>query len=435
VPSARLLWIGGVIVFPAMAAEGLLPSARVAAAALVSAIFSAAVIDALLEPRALAGVRVELPALLRLVQGCSAPIPVTLHHQQRKARQLRVGFNVPDGVELDPEERWVSLPPLSPASQIGWECWPRRRGTFRLHDCFLEAPSPLGLWTVRRRQEVALELRVYPNLRDRGTMQALRRGMENLHVTRQIGRGREFEKLREYSPGDSSEEIHWKTTARRGRPITKVYRVERTQEIYLVLDVSRLSARADGGDAALEWAIKAALTLGAITERSGDLVGVAAFAQRVEAFVRARRGKRHYAAYRDALNELHPQAVSPDFDEIAIFLLARLQRRCLIIFLTALDDPVIGDHFRRATRLLAQRHLVMAAAPRPSSAKPLFQHQEVESSEDIYRALAGHLAWRKLRALQGALSRQGVTLVLLEPQMFAAGLAQLYDDAKQRQLI
>ena len=61
-------------------------------------------------------------------------------------------------------------------------------------------------------------------------------------TTASIGKGREFEKLREYIPGDSYDEIHWKATAKRGRPVTKVFQIERTQEVYVVIDASRLSA-------------------------------------------------------------------------------------------------------------------------------------------------------------------------------------------------
>src|SRR5439155_1828093 len=75
----------------------------------------------------------------------------------------------------------------------------------------------------------------------------LHRGAFGLHAERQVGKGREFEKLREYVPGDGYDEIHWKATAKRGRPITKVFQIERTQEIYVVIDASRLSARSVKG--------------------------------------------------------------------------------------------------------------------------------------------------------------------------------------------
>ncbi len=44
-------------------------------------------------------------------------------------------------------------------------------------------------------------------------------------------------------PEDGFDEIHWKATAKRRHPITKVFQVERTQEVYAVIDASRLSAR------------------------------------------------------------------------------------------------------------------------------------------------------------------------------------------------
>src|SRR5258708_1628120 len=80
-------------------------------------------------------------------------------------------------------------------------------------------------------------------LRGADDLKALRRGSEGMRALRQIGRGREFEKLREYVPGDGFDEIHWKATARHGHPITKVFQVERTQEVYVVIDSSRLAGR------------------------------------------------------------------------------------------------------------------------------------------------------------------------------------------------
>ena len=241
--------------------------------------------------------------------------------------------------------------------------------------------------------------------------------------------------MREYVSGDSMDEIHWKATARRGHPITKVFQVERTQEIYVVIDASRLSARPAGGETALERALAAALLVGVAAERRGDLFGLAAFSHQVEAFVRARSGKAHYAACRDAIYQLQPRPVSPDFDEIATFLRLRLRKRSLLLFLTSLDDPVLAENFVRATRLLARRHLVLAGMLRPKAAHPLFEDARVESSEDIYRQLAGHLAWKHLRELERTLARQGVRLALIEPEKIAGSLIGLYDEVKQRQLL
>lgn len=435
VPSARLIWLAGAVGFPAAIVAAVTPAARGIAIAALGLIAILAVADALLRGRSLAGIRIALPELTRCYKDRESTIRVRIVNSSRRARRVRVGLPAPEGIDAANEEQIVELPAGAEAAEFPWTFVPRRRGRYRIDAGYLEAPSPLGLWLARRRDETAFELRVYPNLRRDSDLKALRRGIEGLHAFRQIGRGREFEKLREYIPGDSIDDIHWKATARRGRPVTKVFQVERTQEIYVVIDASRLAGRPAGDETSLERSITAGLITGAAAERRGDLFGLAAFSDRVESFTRARNGKAHYAACRDAIYELQPRPVSPDFDEIATFLRLRLRRRALLLFLTSLDDPVLAENFARATHLLARRHLVIAGMLRPASARELFHDVDVESAEEVYRHLAGHLSWRRLRELEATLARQGVRLALMEPGNFSAGLIGLYDEVKQRQLL
>lgn len=435
VPSARLIWLVTLLGFPAAVAAGLAPQLLIPAIATIGILVAVAIADALMRHRALAGIRVETPPLVRFFKDREAEIRIRVHNPAKQARRLRIGIAAPEGLATPDEERLVDLPPGADLAEFSWTWTPQRRGRYLFDACYLESPSPLGMWTVRRREPIALEIRVYPNLRRHGDLKALRRGAEGLHVMRQLGRGREFEKLREYAAGDGFDEIHWKATARRGRPITKVFQVERTQEIYVIVDASRLSARPAGAETALERAIVAGLVLCAAAERRGDLFGLAAFSHQVDAFVRARNGKAHYAACRDAIYELHPRLTSPDFDEIATFLRLRLRRRSMLLFLTSLDDPVLAENFARATQLLASRHLVMAGMLRPPSAQPLFHDPRVESSADIYRQLAGHISWKRLREVEATLGRRGVRLALLDPEKFSSGLIRLYDEVKQRQLL
>jgi len=433
VPGSRLIWLVAAVGFPAAVIAALSTNAR--AWAFVGLVVVAAGIDAMLQGRALKGIRVETPHLVRFFKDREGEIRVRVHNAARTARRIRVGMVAPEGIEAAGEDFVVELPNGAEAADFSWRCTPRRRGQYRIEACYLEAASPLGLWEARRVEAVTLEIRVYPNLRRDEDLKALRRGAEGMHALRQVGRGREFEKLREYVAGDGFDDIDWKATARRGRPITKVFQVERTQEIYVVIDASRLSARPVGGETELERAIVASLITGAAAEKRGDLFGLAAFSHQVESFTRARNGKAHYAACRDAIYELQSRPTSPDFDEIATFLRLQLRKRALLLFLTSLDDPALAENFARATRLLARRHLVIAGMLLPKSAQPLFHDGDVSSSEDIYRHLAGHLAWRRLRELESTLARQGVRLALIDPDRFGSGLIRLYDEVKQRQLL
>ena len=435
VPSPLLIWVVAAVGFPAALALGLFPAARVPAILAIALVVVVAIVDASIRKRSLAGLRVQFPDLVRAVEGREVSLQILIRNSGGKARFLRLALALPEGLSSEVEEQLVRLPAGAPAAKLQWACTPDRRGRHLVHACYLEASSPLGLWTVRRQDEAALELRAYPNLREDAALLAPRRGQVGVHSLRQVGRGREFERLREYQPGDGAEDIHWKATARRGHPVTKVYQIERTQEVYVVIDTSRLSGRSSGSQTNLDRAIKAALLTGASVENHGDLFGLAAFSDQVQTFVRARAGKTHYAACRDAIYQLRPRAVSPDFDELVTFLRLRLRRRSLLLFLTSLDDPLIAEHFARATRLLASRHLVVVGMLRPEGANQIFSDPNVETSRDVYQQLAGHLAWRKLHELERTLARQGVRMTLFAPDHFAASLIGLYDEIKQRQLV
>jgi len=300
---------------------------------------------------------------------------------------------------------------------------------------------------------VRTEVRVYPNLfTERKSVAALflNRGNFGAHAQRQVGQGRDFEKLREYVHGDSYEEIHWKATAKRGRPVTKVFQIERTQEVYVIIDASRLSARPTRGQApdnpqpgshnppfasVLERFITAALVLGLAAEQQGDLFGLLTFSDKVQTFVRAKNGKAHYAACRDALYTLQPQVVTPDFDELGSVVRLRLRRRALLVFLTSLDDPVLAESFVRNLDLIRRQHLIFVNMLQPPGVRPLFSEGNVASLDEVYERLGGHLFWHKLCELERVLQRRGVRFSLLDNERLSAQLVTQYLNVKQRQLI
>ena len=451
VPQTRLLFWFAAVALPAALVGAAFPSLTALVALVVVLFALLAVTDAILAARLLDGFEVELPEVMRVAKGREASLAVRVRNPRQTSRQIRLALDFPSEVKPADDELTLALPDGAEWAQVDWKLQAVRRGRFALGQACLETSSALGLWAVRARVSTQCELRVYPNLfterRDLATL-FLNRGVFGIHARRQIGKGREFEKLREYVPGDGFEDVHWKATARRGRPITKVFQIEKTQEVYVVIDGSRLSARralADSmenaasrdaeSDSLLERFLTSALVLGLAAERQGDLFGVVTFSDGVDRFLRARNGRAHYGACRDALYALEPRLVAPDFDEIATFLRLRLRRRALLVFLTSLDDPVLAESFTRQINLLSRQHLVVVNMLAPPGAAPLFSRDEVRSSDDLYGALGGHLQWRNLRELGKVLERRGVRFSLLENERLSAQLVGQYLEVKQRQML
>ena len=335
----------------------------------------------------------QLPAVARFSKDRAGAIEIQIRNERQKPRQLRLGLPLPREFSAPQEDLSVLLPGGALQSRAAWPCTPLRRGRYPLGQCHLETASALGFWAVRAAVPAACELRVYPNLlleRNACAAVFLNRRALGAHAQRQIGKGRDFEQLRDYISGDNYEDIHWKATAKRGHPVTKIFQIERTQEIYVVADASRLSARlAPGGVTVLERFITAGLVLGVAAQQQGDLFGLITFSDRMENFVRAKNGRAHYNLCRDAIYALHPRAATPDFDELATFIRLRLRRRALMVILTSLDDPVLAESFVRAMGLICRQHVILVNMMPPPEVGPMFSGPPAAGLDDLYQQLGG----------------------------------------------
>lgn len=417
-------------------------------------------LDGLRASSGIRGLGILLDPIVRMSKDRPVTLEMRIRNEPLHARTVRVAIGLPSEIRPEEEELSITLPAGAEWSRVPWKCVPLQRGRFRVESAYVEGRSPLGLWAARKRVDIDSELRVYPNLMtERRNLAALflNRGGFGLHAQRQVGKGRDFEKLRDYSPGDSFDDIHWKATARRGRPVTKVFQVERTQEVYVVIDASRLSARrplnaaavgdsekspghsrgesSRSSDSILERFVTAALVLGLAAEQQGDLFGLLTFSDRVDRFVRARNGKAHYSACRDTLYTLQARNVTPDFDELCTFIRLRLRRRALIVFLTSLDDPTLAEGFVGNVELIRRQHLVLVGMIQPPGTRPLFSTEGIDSADALYEELGGHLQWARLQEVGKTLQRQGVRFALMQNERLSSEVITQYLNIKRRQLL
>jgi uncharacterized protein (DUF58 family) len=453
VPSTKLIIVAALVLLPVSVLAAMVPSASGAGIGLAALLVIVAGTDAAISRRRVAGIRVSLPEVVRLSAGRDGQMSLSIEIEDTAVRQLRLGLAFPRELYSPHADLRTDLPAEARHSIVDWPFRGLKQGLYRIDKCYLETPSRLGFWSLRRSETARAEIRVYPDLlRERRKLTGLflNRGI-GMHAQRQVGKGKEFEQLREYLPGDSYEDIHWKATARRGQPITKAYQLERTQQIYVIIDCSRLSARnsdplgdnystagqkkSAGYTTIMERFTTAALVMGLAADRQGDVFGLLTFDDRVRKFVRAKNGRAHYDVCRDALYTLQAQSASPDFSEVFTFIASRIRRRALLIFLTNLDDPVLAESFTANIDIISRKHLVLVNMLKPVGAEPLFSNSVVNSLDGIYQKLGGHLVWRHLRETEKFLQRHGIGFYLLQNENLCTDLVSQYLTVKRRQVL
>jgi uncharacterized protein (DUF58 family) len=428
VPASRLLLLSAAVALPLASVGGMYGAALPVCAAALAACVAFAAIDAIAALRRVEAVSWRTPPYIRLTKDVAAAFPVI--GTASWSLPVRLGVNLPRGVETGSPALDVRVP--QGESTIQWPCTARIRGDHLLRELFVEAGSPMGLWVARAARPVELAFRVYPNLRDQATAALfLRTANFGMRVRRQVGKGREFENLRHYLPGDSFEDIHWKATAKRGFPTVKLFRVEHAQEVYAIVDASRLSAR----EGILESFVDAALHLALVAEKQGDRFGLVTFSDHTHNFVRAGHGMDHFRLCRETIYNLHARRVSPEFREVFTSLQVNLRRRSLLVFFTSLDDALLAETFERDIGILARRHLVLVNVRRTAALTPLYSGGPIEDIDAVYGGLAGQIACNRMRRLEIALSNRGVRLTVTDPERIKMQITAGYLDVKRRQIL
>jgi uncharacterized protein (DUF58 family) len=452
-PSLLLIVVTAVTLLPASVWTMRHGFAAPAIWSVVILLAAVAALDAIRAGRRFTGVQVTAPLIVRMTVDRAGWIPLNLSKPRPVALWVRIGLVLPPAMVSEQSDHRLNLETGQEGCTLTWPCRAVKRGRYALASCHIELASGLGLWAVRRRFALDGEIRVYPNLSagHKNSVGLINRQEWGWRTLRKVGRGREFEQLRDYLPSDSYEDVDWKATARRRYPVTRVYQVEQSQEIYVVLDASLLSTRmaehtrerrqrnrqiTDPPAATIfERYVTAALIMGLAADQASDRYGLLIFGAKPECLIKAGRGKAHYNACRDALYNRLPQNVSPDFDELFAFIGTHLRKRAMLLFLTNLDDPLLSESFIHAMRVCARQHMLLVNMFRPAGAYPLFSSADIHQTTGVYEHLTGHMIWSSLSDTRRRMQQYGASFTLLDSRRPSAQLVSQYLEVKQRQIL
>jgi uncharacterized protein (DUF58 family) len=375
--------------------------------------------------------------------GVHSRVSVELHNFGRRAVFARVTDESSRALRSEPALLELAAPAGGTAT-AQYEILPTRRGDLAVGRLFVRYQSALRLaerWAVA---DTSATVRVLPNLGQakQQTLYLIRTRQVAMERRRRRlrGLGREFESLREYRTGDEFRNISWTATARRSKLITRVFQVERSQTVWIVLDAGRLlREQIVGGETAprlskLDYAVDAALSLAQVAMHSGDRVGLLAYGREIQQNLNAGRGASQLHSIVESLALVHSEPYEADHARAARALLAEQQRRSLIVWVTDLAEaagtPDVVEYALQMTR----RHFVLfAAVGQPDLNDPVARRPE--SEEEMFRYIAAIEIVQRRELMLRRLRQRGVMALEIMPGALAASLVNHYLDIKDRSLI
>jgi uncharacterized protein (DUF58 family) len=369
-------------------------------------------------------------------------VKIAVRNFGRVSVHARIVDETPAALQLTPAEVELDVP-AGASAESQYPILPSQRGDANLNRIFVRYQSALRIaerWAVANAPQTVT---VFPNLDEakQHTLYLIRSRQVELEKRRrrQRGQGREFDSLREYREGDELRDISWTATARRNHLVTRVFQIERSQAVWIVLDAGRLlrAKVAEPGRIAiskLDYAANAALSLAQIAMHCGDRVGLLAYGRNIQQNLNAARGPHQMRAIVEALAHIRGEAGEADHGRAVHILLSEQKRRSLIVWITDFAETATTPEVLEFAMHMANRHLIVFAAMGQPDLNALAAATP-ETTEDMYRHVAALEIADRRSALLGALRQRGVLVLELMPGMLASSLVNQYMDVKERGLL
>lgn len=344
---------------------------------------------------------------------------------------------LPVQLQVRDQELLVALPP-GQELHTTYPIRPLTRGVYRFGHLNVYLFSRIGL--LRRRLQLGkpCEVAVYPSIRQMKRFEFM--GLHQLSASgglkklRRIGHSYEFDQIRNYLSGDDFRSINWKASGRRGGLMVNQYADERSQQIYCILDKSRLMQQPFEGMSLLDYAVNASLVLSNIALLKHDKAGLLTFSNNLGSVIKAdnvpnQLQKILQVLYKEAIRE-----EDADFELLYRATQKLLSGRSLIILFTNFESKHGLERALPLLRSINRTHLLLVILFQ-NTAITRFVEKPAEQLQDVYhQAIARKYLTDKQEMVQ-MLQQYGIQAILTEPDKLSPDAINKYLELKSRGFI
>lgn len=322
--------------------------------------------------------------------------------------------------------------------QHTYELRPLTRGEYIFGKVHLLLRSSLGLVKRRISAELDVKVPVYPSIiqMKKYELKTMARTATEYGIkkVRRIGHSYEFEHIKQYVRGDDYRSINWKATGRRAQLMVNQYEDEKSQQVYCIIDKSRVMHMPFHGLSLFDYAVNASLVISNIVLGKQDKAGLITFAEITKTRLKADRSKVQLKRILEALYKEREGSVEANYESMYLSVRNLVRGRSLLFLYTNFESTyALQRVLPQLTKLNKQHLLVVVFFENTEITKTT--SRKVESFEDIYTQItAENYALTKVQIAQ-QLRQLGIFCMLTKPENLTVDTINKYLELKSRGLI
>ncbi len=373
----------------------------------------------------------------RLSNGDENEIRIILENFYLFPLSLRVFDEIPHQFQRRDLEFRLRIP-AGENKTIHYTLRPLKRGAYSFGAINALASSPLGLLSRRFRFAEDKMVPVYPSYLQMRKFELLaisnRLTETGIKKIRKIGHNQEFELIKEYVNGDDIRTLNWKATARRTRLMVNQYQDERSQQVYSLIDKSRVMQMPFKGLSLLDYAINACLVISSIAIKKFDKAGLLTFQDTIGALLPAGRKNNQMALIQEILYQQKTAYRESDFSKLHGHIRQKISQRSLLLLFTNFESLFAMERQLPYLRSLSRRHLLVVIFFENTELKSLLEEPAGSVREIYYKAVAEKYSYEK-KLIVKELQRNGIHALLTPPESLTVNTVNKYLELKARNLI
>jgi uncharacterized protein (DUF58 family) len=314
---------------------------------------------------------------------------------------------------------------------------PLSRGEYSFGNTIFYASSPLRLLKRRFKAADHAVVKVYPSYSQLKKYRLLATSDSTLigvKKMRKLGHSLEFEKIKDYVPGDDVRTINWKATARSANVMVNTFTDARQQQVYCLIDKGRNMKMPFDGLTLLDHSINSSLALLNVALLKQDKAGIITFSNKVNDVVAAERRNNQLYRILEALYKQQTDFKESDYEAVWSTVHRSITQRSLIVLFTNFETYSSMERQLPFLKKIAQRHLVCVVFFQNTLLKEIHESNP-DNLEGIYiKTIADQFALEK-RLIVKELRRHGILSILTAPQTLTIDVINKYLELKSRQMV
>ena len=316
---------------------------------------------------------------------------------------------------------------------------PKTRGAYLFRNMNIFVQSALGLVIRRIIIPKQQEVPVFPSViqMKKFELHAITRlsHFYGIKKIRKIGHSYEFDHIKNYVIGDDTRSINWKASSRQGKVMVNHYEDERSQQIYSVIDKSRVMKMPFNGLSLLDFAINTSLVISNVAIQKHDKAGLITFSDSIDTVIKADNNPRHMQTIIQALYRQSEHHLESNYELFYKISKKAIRNRGLLFLFTNFESVYAMQRALPILRRLNAYHLLVVIFFENTELIKFAESDEAKTIPDIYSQTMARKFIEEKNYISGELAGYGIQIIKTKPENLSLNVVNKYLELKSRGLI